>query len=48
MSGSDEMDSLLECILLDACGFLMLRPFMPCIRLMLLETQSGWCFSVRG
>jgi hypothetical protein len=28
-SGGDEMDSTLEYILSDACGFLWLRPFVP-------------------
>jgi hypothetical protein len=42
------MDSLLEYILIDACEFLLLHPFMPCVRLMLLETQSRWCLSARG
>jgi hypothetical protein len=28
MSGGDGMDSILECVLPDTCGFLPLRPFM--------------------
>jgi hypothetical protein len=47
VSGGDGMDSLLEYILTDARGFLSLRPFMSCVRPMLLVTRSGWCLSVR-
>jgi hypothetical protein len=47
MSGDDVMDSLLEYILTDVCGFLLLHPFMPYVRPTLLETQRERCLSVR-
>jgi hypothetical protein len=28
MSGSDEMDSIFECVVPGACGFLLLRPIV--------------------
>jgi hypothetical protein len=48
VSGGDGMDSLLEYVLTVACWFLSLRPFMPYVRPMLLETWSEWCLSVHG
>jgi hypothetical protein len=49
MSGDDGMDSTLEYILSDACGFLLLYPFMPrLLRPPLPEAWSGRCLCVVG
>jgi hypothetical protein len=48
MSGGDWMDSLLEYILIDTHGFLLLRPLMSYIRPTLLEIWSRRCLSVHG
>jgi hypothetical protein len=42
------MDFLLEYIPTDAHGFLLLCPFMPCVRPTLLKTRRGRCLSIRG
>jgi hypothetical protein len=48
VSGGDGMDSLLEYMLTDVCGFQSLRPFMSYVRLMLLETWSRRCLLIHG
>jgi hypothetical protein len=38
ISGGDGMDSLLEYKMTGVCGFVLLHPFMPYVRLTLPET----------